>query len=123
MVGHPEPQDGRIISCVRGGEDGWPPTSRAQFLSFNIPLNLSAIYVMARGQQATGRVRVEPHQTSVNEVTVDITAQYHEWETFKGTIMCLMERGEGEQGVGIFVSVSFPDPGYMLNTSKRHQNT
>jgi len=120
MVGRPEPQDGRIIRCVRGGEDGWSPTSRIQFLSFGIPSDLSAIYVMARGQQATGRVTVVPDQTSVDDgVTIDITAKYHEWETFRGTIMCLMERKKGEQGIGIFVSVGFPDPGYMLNVNKK----
>ena len=120
MVGRPEPQDGRIIHCVRGGETGSSPTSRVQFPSFGIPLDSSAIYVMARGKQATGNVTVVKHQTSVDEeVTVDVTAQYHEWETFRGTIICLMERKKGEQGVGIFVSLSFSDPGYMLNTKKK----
>jgi len=125
MVGHPERQDGRIIHCVRGGEGGWSQTSRAQSLSFGIPLNLnlSAFYIVARGQQATGKVTVEPDQAGANdEVTVDIAVQYHERETLEGTMMCLMERKKGERGVGIFVSTSFPDPGYLLNTNKRHQN-
>ena len=118
MVGRPEPQDGRIIRCVRGGEDGWSPPS--QSLSFGIPLDSSAIYVMARGRQATGNVTVIPDQAGVDdEVTIDITARYREWETFRGTIMCLMERKKGERGVGIFVSISFPDPGSMLNPNKK----
>jgi len=123
MVGHPEPQDGRIIRCVRGEEDGWSPTSRVQFLSFGVPLDLGAIYVMARGKQATGRVTVVPDETGVDDgVTVDITSQYHDWETFRGTIMCLMERRKGEQGIGIFVSVGFSDPDYVLNSKKKTPN-
>jgi len=75
---------------------------------------------MARGQQATGNVTVIPDETSADdEVTIDITAQYREWETFRGTIMCLMERKKGEQGIGIFVSVALPDLGSMLNPNKK----
>ena len=75
---------------------------------------------MARGQQATGRVTVEPHQADVtDEITVDIAAQHHEWETSRGIVMCLMERKKGERGVGIFVSASSSNFDYTLNYNEK----
>ena len=120
MVGYPEPEDGRIIRCIRGGDNPWSPNSGVQLLSFGIPLDSSAVYILARGQQATGRVTVVPYQTSASdEITVDISAQYHEWPIFRGTSVCLMERKKGERGVGIFVSTSSPDSSYVLNTNEK----
>jgi len=50
-------------------------------------------------------VQVELDQMNVNnEITVDITAQYHDWDALSGTTVCLMEREEGELRVGVFVS-------------------
>ena len=61
-----------------------------------------------------------PDQTSVSdEITVDIAAQYHEWPIFKGTTVCLMERKKGEQGIGIFVSISLPGISYVLTSNKK----
>jgi len=83
-------------------------------------LDSNAIYVLARGQQATGGVTVVSHQTTASdEVIVDIAAQLHEWDVFMGTTVCLMERVEGEWGVGIFVSTSLPDTSYVLTSSQK----
>lgn len=123
IVGHPEPEDGRIIDCIMGGDYPWPPSTPVQFPSFSIPLDSSAITVLTRGKQATGGVTVELVQTSEkDEIKVDIAAQYHDWGMLTGTTVCLMEKEKGELGVGIFVSscsfilvaCSFP--------MKRHQN-
>ncbi|KAF9647713.1 hypothetical protein BDM02DRAFT_3129549 [Thelephora ganbajun] len=120
MVGYPEPEDGTVIRCIRGRDNPWSPTARVQFPSFGIPLNSSAIYLLARGQQATGRVTVVPHPTSVSdEIIVDVVAQYHEWNIFMNTNVCLMERNEGERGVGIFVSTGLPDASYVLTSDKK----
>lgn len=119
MVGRPEPQDGRVIHCVRGRDGEWPPVFPHQSLPFGIPLNSSAIYILARGQQAAGRVVVEPHQTDSDEITVEVTTDYREWDTYMGTAVCLMERKDGERGVGVFVSPNSPDLGHALNTNKK----
>ena len=120
MVGYPSAQDGRIIRCVRGGEDGWSPDSRLQFLSFDIPLNSSAIYIFTRGRQATGRVTVVPHEANASDkITVDVASQDHEWDAFRSTTVCQMERKKGEQGVGIFVSTGLPDTSYVLTTNEK----
>ena len=118
MVGKPEPEDGRAIHCVKGRGRSWSPSSPPELLTFDIPLNSSAIYILARGRQTTGEVKVVPHQRNSDEITVEIVTQYHEWDTFMGTTICLMERKEGERGVGIFVSTSSPDSSYMLNANK-----
>jgi len=76
--------------------------------------------MLVRGQQATGRVTVEPHRTSVSdEITVDIAAQYHEWPIFKGTTVCLMERKKGERGIGVFVSITLLDTSCVLTFNKK----
>lgn len=65
--------------------------------------------MLARGKQATGSVTVELDQTSGNEeITVDIAARYHDWDLLRGTTVCLMEKEEGELGVGVFVSSCSP---------------
>ena len=88
-----------------GGDYPWQPSTTVQFPSFGIPLDSSAITVLARGRQATGSVTVEPDQTiGKNEVTVDITAQYHDWDLAEGTTVCLLEKEKGELRVGVFVS-------------------
>jgi hypothetical protein len=54
-----------------------------------------------------------------DEITVDIAAHYHEWDTFRGATVCLMERKKGERGVGIFVSTSLPNTSYALTINKK----
>lgn len=120
MTGHPEAEDGKIIRCVGGRDHPRSPPSPVQLPSFGIPINSDSIYILARGQQATGSVTVIPHQTSASdEITVDVTVQRHDWDTFMGTTVCLMERKKGERGVGIFVSTSSPDSSYVLNTNEK----
>lgn len=105
IVGHPEPEDGRIVDCIMGGDYPWPPSAVVQFPSFGIPLDSSAISVLARGKQATGSVTVKLDQTSEkDEITVDVAARYHDWDMLSGTTVCLMEKEKGELGVGVFVS-------------------
>ncbi|KAF9777920.1 hypothetical protein BJ322DRAFT_1114681 [Thelephora terrestris] len=103
MQGYPEPEDGRVLRCIVGGDTPWLPAAPTQFPPFGIPLNSNAISIISRGQQGTGRVQVELDQMNVNnEITVDITAQYHDWDALSGTTVCLMEREEGELRVGVF---------------------
>ena len=73
--------------------------------------------MLARGQQANGRIAVVSHQTAISdEITVDIVAESREWDILRGTAVCLMERKKGERGVGIFVSTSLSDTGYVLTS-------
>ena len=68
-------------------------------------MDSGAISVLARGKQAPGSVRAELDQTSgKDEITVDVAARYHDWDIVKGTTVCLMEKGKGELGVGVFMS-------------------
>ena len=81
--------------------------------------------MLARGNQSTGRVKVESVQAdSSNEIAVDITAQYHDWDFAMGTAVCLMEKEKGELGVGIFVSGDLLIVVVVCSPpTKRHQNT
>lgn len=91
-------------------------------MSFDIPLDSSAIYLLARGLQANGRITVVPHQTATSDViTVDIAAEYRDWDLFRSTAVCLLERRRGEQVVGVFVSTSLQSPGtgYVLTFDKK----
>lgn len=108
---------------MRGDDDEWSPTPRVQFPSFSIPLDSRAIYILARGQQANGKITVVP-QTDINDtITVDIAAEYREWDTFKGTTVCLLERKLGERGIGIFVGASLPDTNHVLTSNKKDTKT
>lgn len=78
--------------------------------------------MLARGQQANGRITVAPHQTTASDViTVEIAAEYRDLDLFRGTNVCLMERERGERGVGVFVSTSLQlfDTGYVLTPDKK----
>ena len=95
-------------------------------MPFDIPLDSSAIYLLARGLQANGRITVIPHQTTTsNVITVDIAAEYRDWDLFRSTTVCLLERRRGERGVGVFVSTSSqsPDTGYILTFDKKDTKT
>ena len=77
--------------------------------------------MLARGQQANGRIKVVPHQSTASDViTVDIAAEYRDWELFRGTNVCLLERRKGERGIGVFVSTSLQlsNIGYVLTSDK-----
>lgn len=103
IVGHPEPEDGRIVDCIMGGENPWSSSTPFQFPSFGIPLDLRAISVLARGKQVTGSVTVELDQTiGKDEIAVTVAARHHDWDMLTGTTVCLMEKEEGELGVGVF---------------------
>jgi hypothetical protein len=122
VVGHPEPEDGRIINCIGGENAPWGLSAPVRFPPFLIPLNSHSISVLARGQQAFGRVQVELDQTNArNEIIVDVIATYHDWDILTGTTVCLMEREKGELGVGVFVSDAPFTTVAMCSPRKRHQ--
>ena len=82
-------------------------------------MDSSAIYILARGQQANGKITVVQEMTDSNEITVDVAAEDRDRDVFRGTAVCLMERKEGERGVGIFVSIRLPDASYVLISNKK----
>jgi hypothetical protein len=106
-----------------GGDYPWPPSTTVEFPSFGIPLDSSAIFVLARGKQATGSVTVEPDQTGrKDEISVNIAARYHDWDSLTGTTVCLLEKERGELGVGVFVSSCLPLTIARSPPTKRLQN-
>ena len=124
MVGYPEPEDGTVIHCSRGEDTPWLPVSPFQFPPFAIPLDSNSIFVISGGQQGTGTVQVELDRMAVNnEITVDITAQYYDQDARQDATVCLMEKGKGELGVGVFVSNGSFKTVTCSPPTKRHRNT
>ena len=60
--------------------------------------------------------------TVSDDITVDITARYHDWEAPRGTSICLMEKERGELGVGVFVSDSLTYTGHLLTSGEKTPN-
>lgn len=106
MIGYPQKADGRIQRCVYGGDNPWLPTSRAQQITFDLPLSADVLYVFARGSRSSGQFQLMADDSSVPQGTmrIEIQAQYGSQDSFKRTTVCEMERATGEKGVGIFVS-------------------
>ena len=78
--------------------------------------------MLARGKQVTGSVTVELDQTiGKDEIAVTVAARHHDWDMLTGTTVCLMEKEEGELGVGVFVSRRFPTMFSFSSPTKRLQ--
>ena len=66
------------------------------------------LYLFARGQQLTGNVMIIQDESlhRPDAVLVDVAAYYHTPDWLHVVQICSLERAKGEQGVGIFVSIT-----------------
>lgn len=122
-VGHPLPSDGAIHECIGGGD--WThegPTSART--SFKLPVDSDALYVFARGSLASGRITIVDSQPidASDDVVFSVRVKYYSSWALDRANVCQLARKEGENGVGIFVSISHFRDGLRLMNRSRHPN-
>lgn len=74
-------------------------------ISFSVPVSSDLIFLLARGSlDYSSSVNFELSENAGDDVEIDVTMSYYSNEARKRAQICLLERDEGEKGVGIFVS-------------------
>jgi hypothetical protein len=65
----------------------------------------SLIFLLSRGSyDAASSVKLELSDNPINHIEIEVTIRYSNKPALKRAQVCLLEREEGGQGVGIFVS-------------------
>lgn len=95
---YPIPGGINVTSCEEPLRDGGPNQT-----TFQVPSSSNAVLLFANGPWIHGSVRVTSTSAQTDSVkfSVDLSSQHNREAD---TIVCSLERGNGEKGVGIFVS-------------------
>ena len=73
--------------------------------TFELPVTSETLFLISRGHLSSGTVDlVTSRKQARNSVSVHVVANYFRADIRDLTKVCLLERGKGENGVGIFVS-------------------
>jgi hypothetical protein len=73
-------------------------------LTLPLPVSSGFVFLRSRGSYGHGTVKFELSDQSDDEIMVDIALGYYTLTALGRGSICLLERDEGGQGVGIFVS-------------------
>ncbi|KAG6906538.1 hypothetical protein DXG01_013416 [Tephrocybe rancida] len=115
----PVPPDVNLGECAQWRNDNGPnsrifalPGDFTSVTSFEIPISSEALFFLARGRVAGG-VKVLYGGDS-SDVFVGVKAFYKLEEALDGIQVCAISRGEGENGLGIFVRALFFSESFRL---------
>lgn len=73
--------------------------------SFDLPLSSATLFLISRGENLGGAVRVVTSEEQADDsAKVLISLRYYEEKVRDWTKVCLLSRDEDEDGVGVFVS-------------------
>jgi hypothetical protein len=72
--------------------------------SFDLPLSYDTLFLLSRGSQSYGSVKVVTSQSSSQVARVHLVVRYLDRDTLdSGAKVCLVQRKNNQLGVGIFV--------------------
>lgn len=72
---------------------------------FDFPADNKNLYIFTSGTHGRGSIEILPAYDSGDEIVVDITGQYEREDIVEKTSLCVVSRGQGEQGLGLYVSL------------------
>ncbi|PBK88467.1 hypothetical protein ARMGADRAFT_937255 [Armillaria gallica] len=118
----PIPRGYTVRECIRGS--GWTSTGSGRgfpavgqrysaHTSFDLPLNSETLFLLSQGSLSSGAVKVVTSPTLVDVVRVDVAIQYYRQKVLDYARICLLQRQEGENGVGVFTPRWFNNPTYQ----------
>lgn len=116
------PWDGRVLSCLRGAR-GWDWEDGKLSAKFELERSSDVLYLFKRGVKTSGNVVITQdermHQDDlvhVDIVALPSTASFLHAESMNpqsspagflyAISVCALERAPGQQGIGIFVSIT-----------------
>ncbi|KAH7921450.1 hypothetical protein BV22DRAFT_1198201 [Leucogyrophana mollusca] len=116
--GRPEPSDGIVHSCVGSGNWseyherpnwawGYPHGAET---SFELDVDSAALYLVSRGSRHSGGVNIVQSEVEGDKVGVNVRVGYYYEPALARATVCLLERRQGENGVGIFTPTWILDP-------------
>jgi hypothetical protein len=118
----PIPPDVTLVDCA-GWEGDYSPRGRhfslhepfTSYATFELPIASDKLFLLARGM-AAGAVKVR-YGSDSNDVKIAVEARYRLQEALDNVRVCTITRGEGENGLGIFVSrfLTLCRRGWFLN--------
>ncbi|KAF7325560.1 hypothetical protein MKEN_00405500 [Mycena kentingensis (nom. inval.)] len=101
---YPIPSGVSVSKCTKSwSKASRPPTSsfpHNSLTSFSLPLPAQTLMLLSQGALSSGRVKIVA--SSAYNVQVKVTVSYHTTLVRGLAKVCLVERSDGEQGVGIF---------------------
>ncbi|KAK0196019.1 hypothetical protein F5146DRAFT_924767 [Armillaria mellea] len=116
----PIPNGHTVRECIWGqgwtstGSGGGFPTQRySAHTSFDLPLNSETLFLLSQGSLSSGAVNVVTSPTLKDVVRVDVAIQYYRQRVLDYARVCLLQRREGENGVGVFTPRWFNNPSYQ----------
>ncbi|PBK58817.1 hypothetical protein ARMSODRAFT_967407 [Armillaria solidipes] len=118
----PIPRGYTVRECIRG--PGWTSTGSgggfpavgqrySAHTSFDLPLNSETLFLLSQGSLSSGAINVVTSPTLKDVVRVDVAIQYYRQKVLDYARICLLQRQEGENGVGVFTPRWFNNPTYQ----------
>ncbi|KAA1470449.1 hypothetical protein DENSPDRAFT_836245 [Dentipellis sp. KUC8613] len=98
------------VKCVQGEawtplglepDHSYPPNFKAK-TEFDLPITSDALFFLSRGSLSSGAIRIEKDSRVEDKVGVSILVHYHSRTALSRANVCLLTRGEGQNGIGIF---------------------
>lgn len=90
------------------------PYPYAATASLDLPISSDLLYFLSHGAHSSGVVQLAADGDSDSDVaTVSVQLLYHHPEFLETAHVCLLQREEGKNGVGIFVSSHWRVPFYI----------
>ncbi|KAH7928679.1 hypothetical protein BV22DRAFT_185964 [Leucogyrophana mollusca] len=112
-AGHPDPSDGIVHRRV--GSENWSEycdrpswATECRYgaeTSFELDIGSADLFLVSRGLGHSGNINVVQSKNEGEKVGVNVKVGYHYKEALAIASVCLLERGKGGNGVGIFTSM------------------
>ncbi|KAK0212268.1 hypothetical protein DFS33DRAFT_1280260 [Desarmillaria ectypa] len=118
----PIPDGYTVRECIRGqdltstGSGGGFSAVGQRYsaqTSFDLPLKSETLFLLSQGSLSSGVAKVVTSPTLTDVVRVDVAIQYYKRRVLDYVRVCLLQRQEGENGVGVFTPRWFNAPSYQ----------
>jgi hypothetical protein len=102
---YPIPDDVEIDHCLAktNVSQHVESSEKSHRMFFNLPLDSKTLYFLASGTHAVGKIEINTSLSVKDKVVVEVMAMYERPEVAEQTQICRISRGEGENGIGLFV--------------------
>lgn len=81
-----------------------PHFRRHASTSLSLPRSSSLLYFLSRGSLSHGRIEIDNDGEEADKVSVEVGIWYNADDVLDRVDVCTLQRAEGKNGVGIFVS-------------------
>ncbi|EGO00750.1 hypothetical protein SERLA73DRAFT_178667 [Serpula lacrymans var. lacrymans S7.3] len=109
QAGWPTPADGIVRRCISGSEwseyidnPTWSHFPHGAETTFELPVDSDALFFLTRGNWNAGIVKIVNSEIVKDTADVTVRAHFYYQSALDRATLCLLKRGEDEQGVGIF---------------------